>query len=111
MERLTWLAAAIAPSIRSRSCSILARFQGSLAASTLAMKRGVLSITTSRISRSLLRRLAPESVMSRMASASSGGFTSVAPHENSIDAETPAASKCLSAKPTASLAIRLPSRS
>ena len=41
------------------------------------------SITVSRMRRRLARSVDPVSVASTMASASTGGFTSVAPHENS----------------------------
>ena len=62
------------------------RFQASAHASRLAMKRGVLSSTMSITRSSLARRLEPVSVTSTIASASIGGFTSVAPHENSTSA-------------------------
>ena len=41
------------------------------------------SITVSRMRRRFARSVEPVSVASTMASASTGGFTSVAPHENS----------------------------
>ena len=52
------------------------------------MKRGVLSSTVSMTRRLFARREEPVSVTSTMASASTGGFTSVAPQENSTVAFT-----------------------
>src|SRR5262249_62317394 len=75
------------------------------------MKRGVLSSTVSITRRLLARRLEPVSVTSTIASASSGGFTSVAPHENSTSADTPCLRRYCLVRFTTSVAIRLPARS
>jgi hypothetical protein len=87
------------------------RFQASAQASRLAISRGVLSNTVSRTRSWLARRLEPVSETSTMASASSGGFTSVAPKENSISAVTPCFFRYRRVRPIASVAIRFPSRS
>src|SRR5579883_1621508 len=75
--------ASMAPrSIRARF-SILRRRPGSAQACWLAMIWVFDSSTVSRIRRRLARSEDPVSVTSTMASASIGGFTSVAPQENS----------------------------
>jgi hypothetical protein len=79
----------IAPWSISSNRSILRFFQGSAQPARLAMNRGVLSSTVSITRRWFARRLEPVSVTSTIASARIGGFTSVAPHENSISALTP----------------------
>ena len=63
--------------------SILVRFHASANAASLAMSCVFDSMTVSRMRRRLARSVDPVSVASTMASASTGGFTSVAPHENS----------------------------
>ncbi len=70
--------------------SIFVRFQESAIAAPLAMSWVLLSMTVSRMRSRLARSVDPVSVASTMASASTGGFTSVAPQENStlhVDAE------------------------
>ena len=61
--------------------------------------------------RRLARSDEPVSVTSTMASASTGGLTSVAPHENSTLTCTPSRAKYASVTRTSSVAIVLPSRS
>ena len=73
--------------------SSLARIQGSSSAALLAISRGVLRSTSSTMRRLLARSDEPVSVISTMASANRGGFTSVAPQENSTMASTPWRSK------------------
>ena len=51
------------------------------------------SISVSMMRRRLARSVDPVSVASTMASASTGGFTSVAPHENSTSTFTPRSAK------------------
>ncbi len=63
------------------------------------------------IRRLLARIELPVSVTSTMASARRGGLTSVAPQENSTTALTPCRARKALVKPTASVAIRLPSKS
>ena len=91
--------------------SSLAFFHGSRSAAWLAMRRGVLASTSSTMRRLLARRELPVSVISTMASARRGGFTSVAPQENSTLAVTPWRSKYLRVRCTTSVAMRLPCRS
>jgi len=75
--------ASIAARNSSARFSILVRFQESASAASLAISWVFDSITVSRMRRRLARRLDPVSVTSTMPSASTGGFTSVAPQENS----------------------------
>ena len=77
--RPTRPAAAIAPFSSSSRRSILRRFHSSACASLFAMKRGVLSSTVSTTRNRFARIDEPVSETSTIASASSGGFTSVAP--------------------------------
>ena len=69
--------------------SIFLRFQGSCQDAWLAIRRGVLVRMVSTMRRLLARSELPVSVTSTIASASCGGLTSVAPHENSTCACTP----------------------
>ena len=69
------------------------------------------SRTVSTMRRLFARREDPVSVMSMIASTSSGAFTSVAPHENSTSAWTPMRARYCLQMPTASVAMRLPCRS
>ena len=81
--------ALIAPSSSIFMSSSFWRFSGSFQESTLAIN-WVLDSSTVSMMRSLLARSEePVSVTSTMASASSGGFTSVAPQLNSTFAVTP----------------------
>ena len=69
--------------------SSLRRFSGSSQESTLAISWVLDSSTVSTMRSLLARSELPVSVTSTMASASSGGFTSVAPQLNSTLALTP----------------------
>ncbi len=69
------------------------------------------SITVSMMRSRLARSDEPVSVTSTMASASIGGLTSVAPHENSTFTWTPCCSKYARVARTSSVATVLPSRS
>ena len=69
------------------------------------------SSTVSMILSLLARRLEPVSVTSTMASASTGGFTSVAPQLNSTLAVTPCFARYRFVVATSSVAMILPSRS
>ena len=69
--------------------SSLRRFHSSSQACLLAINWVLDSSTVSMILRLLARSDEPVSVTSTMASASTGGFTSVAPQLNSTLAETP----------------------
>src|SRR5579875_1706710 len=82
-------AASIALLRSMTSVSILRRFSGSFHASWLAMNFVLDLRTVSTMRRPLARNEEPVSVTSTMASASTGGFTSVAPQENSTLAFTP----------------------
>ena len=81
--------ALMAPSSSIRMSSSLRRFHASFQEFTLAMSCVFDSITVSMIRSLLARSEEPVSVTSTMASASSGGFTSVAPQLNSTLAVTP----------------------
>src|SRR5208283_2577724 len=87
--RPTLPSALMAPSRSIRMSSILRRFQSSLQAPRLAMNCVLDSITVSMMRSLLARSDEPVSVTSTIASASTGGFTSVAPQENSTLAVTP----------------------
>ena len=91
--------------------SIFVRFHSSCAAFSLAMSCGFDSRTVSMIRRWLACRVDPVSVASTMASASLGGFTSVAPHENSTLTLTRRVAKYDSVARTSSVAIVAPARS
>jgi len=69
------------------------------------------SMTVSMIFSLLARSEEPVSVTSTMASASTGGFTSVAPQLNSTRALTPCCARYRLVVPTNSVAMILPSRS
>ena len=73
--------------------SILVRFHASSIAAWLATSCVLDSRTVSRMRSRLARSVDPVSVASTMASASTGGFTSVAPQENSTSTVTPCFSK------------------
>ena len=77
----------------------------------LAMSCVFDSITVSMIRRRLARSDEPVSVTSTMASASIGGFTSVAPQENSTFTLTPCFLKYAFVARTSSVAMVLPSQS
>src|ERR1035437_3235451 len=79
----------MAPSSSMRMSSNLRRFRASPQDALLAINWVLDSITVSMILRLLARRLEPVSVTSTMASASTGGLTSVAPQLNSTLALTP----------------------
>jgi hypothetical protein len=97
---------------RSRAIfSILVRFHASASAASLAMSCVLDSITVSRMRRRLARKVEPVSVASTMASASTGGFTSVAPHENSTLTATFNLSKYALVTRTSSVAIVAPEKS
>lgn len=68
-------------------------------------------ITVSMMRSRFARRDEPVSVTSTIASARSGGFTSVAPHENSTRTSIPLSEKYRSATFTSSVAMVLPRRS
>src|SRR5579872_1063981 len=85
--------ALIAPSRSMHMSSSLRRFHASFQDSTLTMSCVFDSITVSMILRLLARSDEPVSVTSTMASASTGGFTSVAPQLNSTFAVTPCAAR------------------
>ena len=91
--------------------SIFVRFQSSASADALAMSWVFDSITVSRILSRFARRLEPVSVTSTMPSASTGGFTSVAPHENSTLTGTFSLSKYAFVTRTSSVAIVAPAKS
>ena len=74
---------------RSAIFPSLVHFHGSARAVRFAINCVLDSITVSRITRRLARSVDPVSVASTMASASTGGLTSVAPHENSTFTFTP----------------------
>ena len=74
-------------------CSIFSRFHGSSDAAWLAIRRVSLSITVSMIVSRFAFKLLPVYVTSTIASASIGGFTSVAPQLNSTFTFTPLAAK------------------
>ena len=69
------------------------------------------SMIVSMIRRRFARSVDPVSVASTMASASTGGFTSVAPQENSTCTGTCSRSKYARVTRTSSVAIVLPARS
>ena len=73
----------------SAMLSIFVRFHGSPSAPLLAMSCVFDSSSVSMIRRRLARSVEPVSVASTIASASTGGLTSVAPHENSTSTGTP----------------------
>ena len=91
--------------------SSFVRFHSSSTALALAMSCGFDSRTVSMIRRWFARSVEPVSVASTMASASSGGFTSVAPQENSTLTGTFRAAKYDSVARTSSVAIVAPARS
>ncbi len=76
--------------------------------SWLPMICGYDSVMTSMIRKLLAAKEVPVSVMSTMASTSSGTFTSVEPQLNSTLALTPRDSRKRVVKPTASVAMRFP---
>ena len=103
--------AARAPCSMRTICSILARLAGLAQAALFATRTVVVSISWATM-RSLLALMEePVSVMSTMASASSGTFTSVAPQENSTSHSTPCALNQRRVVSTSSVATRLPARS
>src|SRR4029077_9324561 len=85
--------ALMAPSSSMRISSSLRRFLRSSHDVLLAINWVFDSMTVSMILRLLARRLEPVSVTSTMASASTGGLTSVAPQLNSTLALTPCFSR------------------
>ena len=91
--------------------SSLVRFHASASAVLLAMSCVFDSMIVSMMRRRLARSVDPVSVASTMASASTGGFTSVAPHENSTLTLTSCSAKYWRVTRTSSVAIVLPSRS
>ena len=91
--------------------SILALFHSLFAASLFAIKRVVDVHSSSIIFKLFARNEEPVSVISTIASASLGGFTSVAPQLNSTLALIPFSAKYFFVIPTASVEMRFPSRS
>ena len=91
--------------------SIFVRFHGSASAASLAISCVFDSITVSMMRSRLARSVDPVSVASTMASASTGGLTSVAPQENSTLTSTFSASKYALVTRTSSVAIVAPSKS
>src|SRR5262245_58860354 len=89
----------------------LVAFHESAIARSLAMSRVFDSTTVSMMRRRLARSDDPVSVTSTMASARTGGFTSVAPQENSTLTFTFLRAKYASVARTSSVAIVAPSRS
>ena len=83
----------------------------SASAVLLAMSWVFDSSTVSMIRRRLARSVDPVSVASTIASASTGGLTSVAPQENSTFTVTPCRAKYARVTRTSSVATVLPSRS
>ena len=75
--------ASMAARSSSAMFSIFVRFQPSSSAGPLAMSCVFDSMIVSMIRRRFARSVDPVSVASTMASARTGGFTSVAPQENS----------------------------
>ena len=73
--------------------SSLVRFHSSASAVALAISCVFDSSTVSMMRSRLARSDDPVSVTSTIASASTGGFTSVAPHENSTLTLTPSCAK------------------
>ena len=109
--RPTMCWAARAPCSISTICSIFARLAGLAQAALLAMRTVVVSMSWATM-RSLLALIEePVSVMSTIASASSGTFTSVAPQENSTSHSMPCALNQRRVVSTSSVATRLPARS
>ena len=86
-------------------------FHSSFSAPAFAMSCVLDSSTVSMTRRRLARSDEPVSVTSTMASARTGGLTSVAPHENSTCALTPWRAKYASVARTSSVATVFPSRS
>ena len=103
--------AAIAAFSSSAMVSIFSRFHGSSMARGLATSCVLLSINVSMMRRRLARSVEPVSVASTIASASTGGFTSVAPHENSTSTSASRALNHCCVTRTSSVATRLPFRS
>ena len=95
----------------SATFSSLVRLQGSASAVWLAINWVFDSMTVSTMRSRFARSDDPVSVTSTMASASIGGFTSVAPHENSTLTRTRWRSKYARVTRTSSVATVLPSRS
>jgi hypothetical protein len=91
--------------------SIFVRLAASASADRLAMNWVLDSMTVSRMRNRFARSVEPVSVASTMASASTGGFTSVAPHENSTFTFTLCRSKYARVTRTSSVATVLPPRS
>src|SRR5687768_10169340 len=81
--------ASIAALRSSARFSILVFFHGSPSAPALAINCVLDSMMVARIRSRLARSVDPVSVASTIASASTGGFTSVAPHENSTSTVRP----------------------
>src|SRR5208337_4360517 len=107
----TRVVAAIAPCSISTMFSAFSRFAGSSADLRFIIKTVADSSTVSSTRSRFARKDDPVSVTSTMASASSGTFTSVSPHENSTRAFTPCLARYFSVMPTTSVAITLPSKS
>ena len=95
----------------SAMLSSFVRFHVSASAVWFAINCVFDSITVSRIRSRLARSVDPVSVASTIASASTGGFTSVAPQENSTLTVTPRPAKYARVTRTSSVAMVLPSRS
>ena len=91
--------------------SNLRRFHWSFHDSVLTINCVFDSSTVSMILSLLARSDEPVSVTSTMASANTGGFTSVAPQLNSTFAVTPCAARYRPVVATSSVAMILPSRS
>ena len=91
--------------------SSLVCVHSSASARELAMSCVFDSITVSMMRSRLARSDDPVSVTSTIASASIGGLTSVAPHENSTLTFTPSRAKYACVARTSSVAIVAPSRS
>ena len=109
--RPTLPSAAMAPSSSILMSASFCDFQESAAAALLATNC-VFEVKSSSTMRSLLaRREEPVSVTSTMASARSGGLTSVAPQLNSTLALTPFLRRYFLVASTSSVAMILPSRS
>ena len=91
--------------------SILVFFHSSAQAAGLAISCVLDSITVSMIRSRLARSVDPVSVASTMPSASTGGLTSVAPHENSTVTSMPFSWKYCSVTFTSSVAMVQPAKS
>ena len=103
--------ALMAPSSSMRMSSSFRRFRSSCHDCLFAINCVFDSITVSMIVSLLARSDDPVSVTSTMASASTGGFTSVAPQLNSTLAVTPCDARYRFVVATSSVAMIFPSRS